>query len=48
MISYFIAFYTNRTLNWGLAAALSLILLLATGLLYLAYARLDVRADGAR
>ncbi|BBK33261.1 putative spermidine/putrescine transport system permease protein [Stella humosa] len=48
MISYFIAFYTNRTLNWGLAAALSLILLLATGLLYLAYARLDVRADGGR
>lgn len=27
MISYFIAFYTNRTLNWGLAAALAAILL---------------------
>ncbi len=48
MISYFIAFYTNRTLNWGLAAALSLILLLATGLLYLAYARLDTRPEGTR
>ena len=48
MISYFIAFYTNRTLNWGLAAALSLILLLATGLLYLAYVRLDVRPEGGR
>ncbi len=41
MISYFIAFYTNRTTNWGLAGALSLILLLATGLLYVAYARLS-------
>lgn len=48
MISYFIAFYTNRTLNWGLAAALSLILLIATGLLYLAYARLDTRPEGER
>jgi putative spermidine/putrescine transport system permease protein len=41
MISSFIAFYTNRTTNWGQAGALSLILLLATGLLYLAYARLS-------
>ncbi len=40
MISYFIAFYTNRTMNWGLAGALSLVLLLATALLYLVYARL--------
>jgi putative spermidine/putrescine transport system permease protein len=37
----FIAFYTNRTTNWGQAGALSLILLLATGLLYIAYARLS-------
>ncbi|BBK41805.1 polyamine ABC transporter substrate-binding protein [Allostella vacuolata] len=48
MISYFIAFYTNRTLNWGLAAALSLILLLATGLLYLAYARIEVRPEAGK
>lgn len=46
MISYFIAFYTNRTTNWGLAGALSLILLVATGLLYLAYARLS-RSTGS-
>ncbi len=30
MISYFIAFYTNQSLNWGMAAALSLVLLVAT------------------
>ncbi len=30
MISYFIAFYTNQSLNWGMAAALSLVLLIAT------------------
>jgi putative spermidine/putrescine transport system permease protein len=40
MISYFIAFYTNQTLNWGMASALGLILLAATLLLYGAYARL--------
>ncbi len=48
MISYFIAFYTNRTTNWGMAGALSLILLLATGLLYAAYARLSRDAGPAR
>jgi len=40
MISYFIAFYTNQTLNWGMAAALSFILLAATIILYLLYNRL--------
>lgn len=30
MISYFIAFYTNQSLNWGMAAALSLLLLATT------------------
>lgn len=48
MISYFIAFYTNRTTNWGLAGALSLVLLLATGLLYVAYARLSRNAGTVR
>jgi putative spermidine/putrescine transport system permease protein len=48
MISYFIAFYTNRTTNWGLAGALSLILLLATGLLYIAFARLNRNVRPAR
>ncbi len=37
MIAYFILFYTNQTLNWGLAAALSLILLVATLVLSLLY-----------
>lgn len=34
MISYFIALYTNETLNWGLASALGCVLLLATAALY--------------
>ena len=29
MISYFIAFYASRTVNWGMAAALSIMLLAA-------------------
>lgn len=40
MVSYFIAFYTSRTINWGLAAALATVLLVATSLLYGLYARL--------
>ncbi len=39
MVSYFIAFYTNQTINWGMAAALSAVLLAATLALYMAYAR---------
>ena len=34
-----IAFYTNQTINWGMAAALSAVLLAATLLLYMVYAR---------
>jgi putative spermidine/putrescine transport system permease protein len=34
MISYFIALYTNETLNWGLASALGCVLLVATAALY--------------
>ena len=30
MVAYFIAFYTNQTINWGLASALALVLLLLT------------------
>ncbi|HEX2890232.1 ABC transporter permease [Vineibacter terrae] len=41
MISWFIAFYTTDTANWGLAAALGLVLLVATGVLYAAYQRLS-------
>jgi len=40
MISYFIAFYASRTVNWGMAAALSIILLAATLLLYALYNRI--------
>ncbi len=40
MISYFIAFYTNQTLNWGMAAALGVVLLAVTLLLYVIYSRL--------
>ena len=37
MISYFVAFYTNSTINWGMATALGCLLLLATMLLYVVY-----------
>lgn len=40
MISYFIAYYTSEAVNWGLAGALALILLLATSLLYLVYSKI--------
>jgi putative spermidine/putrescine transport system permease protein len=40
MISYFIAFYASRTVNWGMAAALSIMLLAATLALYAVYSRL--------
>lgn len=39
MASYFVAFYTNQTTNWGMAAALSAILLAATLVLYFVYTR---------
>jgi putative spermidine/putrescine transport system permease protein len=40
MISYFIAFYASRTINWGMAAALSIMLLAATVVLYAIYNKL--------
>jgi putative spermidine/putrescine transport system permease protein len=40
MISYFIAFYASKTVNWGMAAALSLMLLTATLVLYAVYNRM--------
>jgi len=40
MLSYFIAFFTNNTINWAMAAALATILLVATMLLYLLFNRL--------
>jgi len=40
MVSYFVAFFTNQTVNWGMASALGTVLLLATLALYFVYARL--------
>ena len=40
MISYFVANYTNRELNWGQASALGAILLLGTLILYAVYNKL--------
>jgi putative spermidine/putrescine transport system permease protein len=37
MVSYFVAFYTNSTINWGMATALGGLLLIATLLLYVVY-----------
>ena len=39
MIGYFIAFFTNQELNWGMAAALALILLSLIGGAYVALSR---------
>ncbi len=40
MVSYFVALYTNRELNWGMASALGAILLTATLILYYTYNKL--------
>jgi putative spermidine/putrescine transport system permease protein len=40
MLSYFVSFYAAKTINWGMAAALSLVLLTATLALYYLYDRL--------
>ncbi|MFO1162212.1 MAG: ABC transporter permease [Reyranellaceae bacterium] len=44
MLSYFIAFYTNETTNWGMAAALGGVLLVITALLYAVFSRLAGQA----
>lgn len=47
MVSYFISYYTSEAVNWGLAGALALVLLVATGLLYLIYAKVaDMKGAG--
>jgi len=46
MLSYFIAFYTNETVNWGLAAALAVVLLAATAVLAAIYARVVASRGG--
>jgi putative spermidine/putrescine transport system permease protein len=40
MIAYFIAFYTTATINWGLASALGVVLLVATLMLCATYNKL--------
>jgi putative spermidine/putrescine transport system permease protein len=40
MLSYFIAFYTTDSVNWGMASALGVVLLAATMILYGVYGRL--------
>lgn len=39
MLSYFVAFFTNTTMNWGMAAALGTQLLIIVTLLYIVYIR---------
>jgi len=41
MISYYVAYFTNQTINWGMASALGLILLAGTLLLYALYRRIS-------
>jgi putative spermidine/putrescine transport system permease protein len=40
MVSYFVAFFTNQTINWGMASALGTVLLIATLVLFALYTRL--------
>jgi putative spermidine/putrescine transport system permease protein len=40
MLSYFIAFYANETINWGLAAALGTVLMVIVLVLFGVYSRL--------
>ena len=40
MVSYYIAYYTNTTVNWGMACALGALLLAATLVLYAVYQRI--------
>lgn len=41
MISYYVAYFTNQTINWGMASALGIILLVGTLLLYAIYRKLS-------
>jgi putative spermidine/putrescine transport system permease protein len=43
MMSYFVALYTNESLNWGLASALGTILLISAALVYLLALKFGVR-----
>ncbi|GAB5343171.1 ABC transporter permease [Pseudomonas fluorescens] len=48
MLSYFVAFYTNSTINWGMAAALGSQLLIIVLLLYWVYSRITRSANPAQ
>jgi len=39
MVSYYVAYFTNVSINWGMACALGALLLVATTLLYFVYGR---------
>ncbi|MHC8287191.1 ABC transporter permease [Pseudomonas sp. XS1P51] len=47
MISYFVAYYTNTTINWGMATALGSQLLIIVLLLYWVYAKVSRPANRA-
>jgi len=47
LISYFIAYYTSSSVNWGLASALGAVLLTTTLVLYWIYNKL-VGIDGVK
>jgi putative spermidine/putrescine transport system permease protein len=40
MVSYYIAYFTNVALNWGMACALGTVLLIATLLLFACYKKI--------
>ena len=46
MISYYVAYFTNQTINWGMASALGFLLLAGTLVLYFLYRRLTGRELG--
>lgn len=45
MISYFIAYYTNQVINWGMASALGVVLLICCTLLFWVYNHLSTKHD---
>ncbi|PMJ99982.1 ABC transporter permease [Vibrio sp. 10N.261.55.A7] len=40
MIGYFIAYYTNQVINWGMASALGILLMIVSGILFIIYIKL--------
>ncbi len=48
MISYYIAFFTNQTVNWGMASALAVVLMLIISLLYAFYRWFTGMSGGPR